>query len=113
MGRWVYYTITQKGSINSVNNYRGITLLSCHGKLFTNILNSRLSNWAENYYIYIEGQSGFRSGMGTIDNIFVLHSLINHFVNNNNKLFCAFADFSKAFDYVARDNLWYKFAEKC
>ena len=64
-------------------------------------------------YIYIEGQSGFRSGMGTIDNIFVLHSLINHFVNNNNKLFCAFADFSKAFDYVARDNLWHKFAEKC
>ena len=46
--------------------------------------------------------------MGTIDNIFVLHSLINHFVNNNKTLFCAFVDFSKADDIVVRDNLWYK-----
>ena len=29
-------------------------------------------------------------------------------INNNNKLFCAFIDFSKAFDYVTRDNLWSK-----
>ena len=51
MGRWAYYTITQQGSINNANNYRGITLLSCLGKLFTQIPNSRLSNWAENYII--------------------------------------------------------------
>ena len=43
--------------------------------------------------------------MGTID-IFVLYSVINYFVNNSNKLFCAFV--SKAFDYVVIDNLWYK-----
>ena len=98
----------KKGSIHEVNNYRDITLLSCLGKLFTKILNSRLTEWAENYYIYIEGQAGFRSGMGTVDNIFVLHSLITHFINNGSKLFCAFVDFSKAFDYVVRDNLWYK-----
>ena len=46
--------------------------------------------------------------MGTIDNSFVLHSVINRFVNNNNKLFCDFVDFSKAFDYVIRDYMWYK-----
>ena len=96
-------TLHQKGSINNANNYRGMTLLSCLGKLFTHIPNSRLSNWADNYriYIYIEGQFGFRFCMGTIDNMFVLHSVINHIVNNNNKIFCAFVDFSKAFDYVA------------
>ena len=32
----------KKGSINSVDNYRGITLLSTLGKLFTRILNNRL-----------------------------------------------------------------------
>ncbi len=46
--------------------------------------------------------------MGTTDHIFVLHGLITHFINKGSKLFCAFVDFSKAFDYVVRENLWYK-----
>ena len=46
--------------------------------------------------------------MGTIDNIFVLNSLVNHFLNQGKQLFCVFIDFTKAFDYVVRDNLWYK-----
>jgi len=32
----------KKGNINDTNYYRGITLLSCIGKLFTRILNNRL-----------------------------------------------------------------------
>ncbi|MCG8044774.1 MAG: reverse transcriptase domain-containing protein, partial [Candidatus Thiodiazotropha endolucinida] len=98
----------KKGSVDNVENYRGITLLSVIGKLFTNILNSRLNEWAENYHVYVEAQAGFRKGMGTMDNIFVLHSLISHCVNNNKKLYSAFVDFKKAFDYVVRDVLWYK-----
>ena len=98
----------KKGSIENVENYRGITLLSVTGKLFTNILNTRLNDWAENYHVYVEAQAGFRKGMGTADNIFILHSLISHCVNNNKKLFSAFIDFKKAFDFVVRDVLWYK-----
>jgi len=44
--------------------------------------------------------------MGTVDNFFVLHGLISHMINNNKKLYCSFIDFSKAFDYVVRSNLW-------
>lgn len=62
----------KKGSLNDVNNYRGITLLSTLGKLFTRVLNNRLCTWAENYGVYIEAQAGFRTGMGTTDNVFVL-----------------------------------------
>ena len=32
---------TKKGSVENVENYRGITLLSVIGKLFTNILKSK------------------------------------------------------------------------
>ena len=76
--RRAHCTNTQKGS---VENYRGITLLSTLGKLFTKVLNDRLTGWAENYQVYIEAQAGFRANMGTTDNIFTLHGLITHIIN--------------------------------
>ena len=91
-----------------MENYRGITLLSTFGKLFTRILNNRLNEWAETYHVYIEAQSGFRRQLGTIDNVFVLHGLIKHFINEGKRLYAAFIDFTKAFDYVVRENLWLK-----
>ena len=98
----------KKGSINDIDNYRGITLLSVLGKLFTRILNNRLSDWAENYHVLIEAQAGFRPGTSTIDNVFVMHGLLSHILNEGNKLNCVFVDYTKAFDYIVRENLWYK-----
>ena len=56
--------IHKKGYINDVQNYRGITLLSTMGKLFTKLINCRLNKWAEDYHVYIEAQAGFRQQMG-------------------------------------------------
>ena len=47
----------QKGCLNDVNDYRGITLLSCVGKLFTSILNNRLYDWGETYNVFMEAQA--------------------------------------------------------
>ena len=58
--------------------------------------------------VYIEAQSGFRSKMGTIHSMFVLDNVINWLINNKNKFYYAFLDYSKAFDYVVRDIMWYK-----
>ena len=63
----------KKGGINDTDNYRGITFLSVLGKLFTRIINNRLSDWAEKYSVLIEAQAGFRPGMSTTDNIFGLN----------------------------------------
>ncbi|MCG8048238.1 MAG: reverse transcriptase family protein [Candidatus Thiodiazotropha endolucinida] len=98
----------KKGNTNDVENYRGITLLSTLGKLFSRVINNRLCTWAENYDVLIEAQAGFRPGMSTVDNIFVLHGVISHMLNQGKKLYCSFVDFTKAFDYVVRDNLWFK-----
>ena len=98
----------KKGDVNLVENYRGITLLSTLGKLFSRILNNRLVEWAEEYSVYVEAQAGFRKHMGTVDNVFVLHGLITHLLNENKKLYAAFIDFTKAFDYVVRENMWSK-----
>ena len=61
----------KKGDKSNVDNYRGITLLSAFGKLFTRLLNNRLRSWAENYAVLIEAQAGFREHMYTADNIYV------------------------------------------
>ena len=49
-----------KGDKISPDNYRGITILSCFGKLFTSILNDRLNKYLENMNVLNEEQAGFR-----------------------------------------------------
>ena len=98
----------KKGDINNVNNYRGITLLCVLGKLFSRVLNNRLIEWAEMYQVYIEAQAGFKKFMSTVDNVFVLHGFITHMLNGGKRFYFAFIDFTKTFDYVFRDILWYK-----
>ena len=39
--------IYKSGSSDDPNNYRGITLLNCIGKIFTSILYKRISDWEE------------------------------------------------------------------
>ena len=43
-----------------------------------------------------------------VDSIFVLHSLITHFINCGKTVYCCFIDFTKAFDYVVWDNIMLK-----
>lgn len=74
-----------------------INLLSCVDKLLTRILNNRLYVWGEAYNVFIETQAGFRKGMSTVENVFIVHGLISHILNQGKKLFCAFVDFTKAF----------------
>ena len=49
-----------------------------------------------------------KKNMGIVDNIFILKSLLTHVLNQNKKLYCACVDFTKAFDFVSQDILWYK-----
>ena len=96
------------GEVTDVNNYRGITLLSCMGKLFTTLLNERLADFCEENEIIKEIQAGFRQGYSTVDHVFVIKSLIDLFLHRRKKLFCLYIDYRKAFDLVWRDGLWYK-----
>ena len=91
-----------KGDPANVDNYRGITILSCFGKLFTCILNNRLTSYLENSGILCEEQAGFRKGYGTTDHIFNLKCLVDLYLARGKKLYCAFVDYKKAFDSVSR-----------
>ena len=49
-----------KGNAESPENYRPITILSCMGKLFTSILNTRLTKFLEGNHLLNPNQAGFR-----------------------------------------------------
>ena len=97
-----------KGDIKNVENFRPITILSCLGKLFTSMLNKRLTEFVDKNNELSENQAGFRKGYGTTDHIFVLNSLIEIMKKTKQKLFCAFIYFSQAFDSIWRGGLWRK-----
>ena len=83
-------------------------MLSCLSKVFTCILNNRLTDYLDSLSIINESQAGFRKGYSTIDHIFTLRCLLDLFKNSNKKLYCAFVDYKKAFDSINRTSLWLK-----
>ena len=97
-----------KGENTNPDNYRGITLLSCLGKLFTSILNNRIFTLLEDGHLLGEEQTGFRPKYSTLDNVFVLKNIIDFYLINRKRLYCAFVDFKKAFDLIDRISLWFK-----
>lgn len=75
-------------------------------KIFTTIINNRLSSYCDKYHTISDAQFGFRKGRSTTDAIFALLSLV-HYLNNNNRLFVVFVDLKKCFDSIYRHALWY------
>ena len=51
-------------------------------------------------------QAGFRSGMGTSDQIFALQNILEQCQEWQAPPYSNFVDFSKAFDCIIREQLW-------
>ena len=100
--------IHKKGDKDDVSNYRGISLLSCFSKIFTSVLNSRVVSFCEENQCISDAQFGFKKGSSTIDAIFALHTLIEHYLNHNSRFYVAFIDIKKCFDSIYRNALWLK-----
>ena len=97
-----------KGDKCDPDNYRGITLLSCLGKLFTACISDRISKFMDVNYKLGPEQAGFREAFSTTDHIFTLYSIIEFYTNRKGRVYCAFVDYSKAFDLIERSSLWMK-----
>ena len=100
--------IHKSGSMSDPNNYRGITLTSCLGKLFSIIMNARLVQYLNAENIYSDFQFGFRAEHRTTDSIYILNEIMSQYRKSNKKLYVAFIDFHKAFDKVWRAALLLK-----
>ena len=100
--------IHKKGDKFEPQNYRGISVSSCIGKVLCYIINKRINSYIEEKKILKNNQAGFRKNHRTIDQIFVLKTLVQKYIKNKQKLFVCFVDFAKAFDTVWREGLFYK-----
>ena len=93
-----------KGDRSDCNNYRGISLLSIIGKVFARVALGRLQSLASR--VYPESQCGFRARRSTVDMIFSLLQLQEKCREQQQPLFLAFVDLTKAFDLVSRSGLF-------
>ena len=93
---------------NDPNNFRGIALASCFGKLYTKLMRNRLETFCNKNNIIDGCQGSGKKNSRTADHLVVIRFLIDKIVKGEKgKLFACFVDIKKAFDFTPRNVLFY------
>ena len=93
----------KKGERTVRSNYRPITLLNITYKIFTIILNDRLSRIVESKLSDV--QSGFRPNRSTLDNVFIVRQTFEKCYEYNIDFHNMFIDYTQAFDSLKRNEV--------
>ena len=88
----------------TLQKYRGIALLSIAGKILARVLLNCMFPLTK--AILPETQCGFRPSRGTTDVIFVTRQIQEKCREQNQELFMAFIDVTKAFNSINCEALW-------
>jgi hypothetical protein len=100
--------IFKAGQSNKVENYRGITILPILEKIFEVCVYKRLGFANEAFRKIDDANGGFLQGRRTSDNLFILSGIIQRQLVLGKSVALCFVDFSKAFDLINRNILFYK-----
>ena len=96
------------GNHGATDNHRGITVPPIMEKIFEVAVYRRLSFINEAFRKKDENDGGFLQGRRPVDNIFILHCLVQRQIIMGNSLVICFVNLSKAFNLINRNILFYK-----
>ncbi|KAK0134955.1 Transposon TX1 uncharacterized protein [Merluccius polli] len=100
----VVVPLFKKGDRRVCSNYRGITLLSLPGKVYSGVLERRVRRIVKPRIQ--EEQCGFRPGRGTVYQLYTLCRILEGAWEFAQPVHMCFVDLEKAFDRVHRGALW-------
>lgn len=103
MEKWnkgMIVSIRKKGEGDRVQDYRRVTLMPSFYKVYGMILGERLEEVKGGRIS--QNQTGFRKGMRTMDNVYVLNYLVSTELNKKKGKMAFFVDLREAFDFVDR-----------
>ncbi|KAF5338837.1 hypothetical protein D9757_014693 [Collybiopsis confluens] len=110
--RWLIAVIIgilkQGKNANDPQGYRLIVLECCFAKLLAYIIDRRIRAYAETKNLLPWSQNGFRPGLRTTNNPFIVKTLIDKARAQKKPLYIAFMDWTNAFPSTDRPTMWTK-----
>ena len=98
--------VFKKGDPLSTAQYRPIAVIEPLLKLYTSLLNTRLSAFTESRGLRAETQAGFRAQLSPTHQIFALEHILQQSKCNGTAMYACFIDLKGAYDRVDRGLLW-------
>ena len=91
-----------RGDICNSDNYRGIALSSCLGKVLEMVIMEKYSDLLQTSDL----QFAFKRHHSTTMCTFMLKETVNYYISRDTDVYCCLVDASKAFDRVRHDKLF-------
>ena len=97
----------KSGVKSDCNNFRGISVSSCFGKLFKSILRNRLEDKCRRESLIPREQCSGKVRSRTADHLLVFQHIIKKYVQQKKCVYACFFDLQKAFDTISRVKMFY------